>query len=328
MELLGPPRRSEAALAGLLAVPAELRVGTIFQRLDEADHQETLILLSLLPPLRDHERIVRLVPYLADADEAVRGAAAEALARAPAAEALPLLASELDREGVAPEVIRALGGLGEEACAALTPLLMDPVPGVRVAAARALSRCAGRAIEGQLRKAYATESDGEARQGLLLALGRSVGGRALDLLEEALASESVDDRLAAIEALGLTGDDEAVPYLEAALSGSPAEALAALHALGDLGRPGVGPILERHLTDESLDVRRTAARAALKVPDAVGARGVEAMTRDPDAWIRSCGARLLATRGEAGRERLAVMAETDPDPQVRRRARRGLDGGD
>lgn len=324
VDLVGPPRYSEAAIAGLLAVPADVRAELILERLDEAEDQEAATLLSLLPHLSRPSHIRPLVPLLSGPAAQVRAAAAAALARAPAAETLPLLAAELDRAGVAPEVVRAMGGLGSEACGALVPLMRDPAAAVRAAAASALGRCAGPDMAVDLVAALERERELEVRQALLHAIGRSGADDALDVLAARLDDDSSAARLAALEGLALTGRAEAVPLIERALGRSRHETLAALHALGDLGAPAAATI-EPFLDSEDLDVRRAAARAAARVPDNPAPARVRALAGDADPWVRICAARMLARRS-GGDDRLRALAETDPDRGVRDAARLGLRG--
>lgn len=325
--LIGPPRWSEAAGTGVLGAPPEPRAAVIFERLDDADPQDLVGLLSLLPPLTDRDRIRRLVPLLQHDSAAVRGAAAEALARAPAAEALPVLSAEIAREGVSPEVIRAIGHLGEAACASLLPLLEEPSVDVRAAAAGALLRCASPGNVEALRKALAREGDPEARAAMLRSLARAAGPDALDALDGALRSQRIELRLAAIEGLGFTGSEAAVPRLEQVMEGSQAERLAAIHSLGHLDHPAAAPVIGRWLSHDDPDVRRAAAREAVALAEAMDAEVVSDMATADDAWIRTCAARIMARTG-ADAARLEELAERDPDPAVRAAARRGLDGED
>lgn len=329
LDLAGPPRWSEAAIIGLLAVPSEARAKGILGRLEGADERELAILLALLPPLTERSRIRELVPLLDHGSEDVRSAAAGALARSPAPEAFPLLAEVMERETVAPEVIRAMGELGASACASLLPLLGDPSPAARCAAASALARCASAEIEHELRGALAGEDDPDVRDALLRPLALSAGSAALDILEDALHSDRLDTRLAAIDGLGATKAEAAVGLLGRCLEGtSPSERLAALGALGELDVPSAAPLLQPHLRAPDLDVRRAAARAALSLADSLDDAVVEALVEDGDGWIRSCGARILGRRGTGdGRRRLEGMADTDPDPAVRSVARRVLAEG-
>ncbi|HSM59746.1 MAG TPA: HEAT repeat domain-containing protein [Longimicrobiales bacterium] len=322
LELIGPPRRSEAAILGLLAAPGDRRHDAILDRLPGADRDETVALLSVLPPASRADRIRPLVPLLADPDEEVRAAAAEALARAPAETALPLLVAELDRRGVAAEVVRALGSLGPVACAALTPLLRDPSASVRSAAALALARCAGSDIVEPIRRAYGGEGDPGVRQALLHALGRAGGGSSVDLLEGVARSEDDSERIAAIEALGLTASPAAVPALEAALHRSTADTQAALRALANIGGESAAAAIAGCLDSGDLETRRAAARAVARTPAFHGAGVGDRLAGDDDAGVRLFAVRLLAAGG--GWPRVERLAESDPDPEVREEARRYL----
>ena len=327
LDLAGPPRRSEAALTGLLAAPPDARADAILERLMAAEPEDQAVLLSLLPPLVEERRIRPLVPLLGTDDPSVRAAAAEALARAPVERTMPLLAAEIDRGGVAPEVVRAMGGLGDRACASLVPLLRDGSPAVRAAAADALARCADPSVAADLKEALARETEASVRRALLLALGQVGRAEAVDTLAAAVDDPDPEVRVAAIEALGATADDRALSPLSRALRGSEWERIAALRALGGLGQAAITEVVEligEHLASPELDVRRAAARACLSVPRALSAANVEALARDDDAWTRTWAARILAARGDTGRPLLAELAESDAAPEVRAEARRLL----
>lgn len=326
IDLIGPPRWSEAAATGVLGATSEPRATVILDRLVEADAQDLVGLLSLLPPLTDRSGIDRLVPLLQHQDSSVRGAAAEALARAPAEEALPALTAEIARTDVTPEVIRAIGNLGDIACASLLPLLEDSAADVRAAAAGALLRCASPGNAEPLRAALEREDDPDARAALLRSLAGAAGSGALDVLDEGLRSDRVDTRLAAIDGLGFTGDEAAVPRLERAMTASRAERLAAIRSLGQLRQPACAPVLIRCLDHEDRDVRRAAAREAVALAGSIDPAAVSEMASADDAWIRTCAARIMARTGDENRERLRELADGDPDPAVRSTARRGLDG--
>lgn len=322
LDLACEPRRSEAAISGLLVTPPAPRIAAILERLPEADREDRVTLLSVLPPVTEPEAIHELLPLLAEQDETVRAAAAEALARAPADQALPLLASELDREGVAPEVIRALGGLGGAACQSLLPLLRDSSADVRVAAAEALARCADEAIVEDVLDALERERDPGVRLALLRALGAAGGERAVRRLSDALDAPSLRTRLAAIEGLGLTGSPEAVPALRRSLGASDPETRAAIRALGDLRDPAAASLLRRYLEADDPDLRRSAARAAIHLATALDAETVRRLAADSDPWVRVLATRIMARRGAGDAAILQDLADADPDPTVREEARR------
>lgn len=318
-------RSSDAAIGGVLAADPEVRADAILARLAGTEADACVLLLSLLPPLRDEDRIRRLTPLLEDGDPSVRAAAAESLARAPAGRGLPLLQEHLSRGGVAPEVLRAMGGLGSEACAALTPLLADADPGVRAAAADALARCAGPELADRLSRMLAAETEPTVRAALLRAYGHAAGAAAVERLSAALSDPDADVRLAAIEALGATGAPDALDALRSALRAAPPDGLAALRALGDLGQAGGADLLAPSLRSPDRDVRRVAAAAAVALAPHLPPGLAPAMAEDADEWVRLCGVRVLSARGEGG-DRLRELAAADPDAGVRTEARRALEG--
>jgi HEAT repeat protein len=324
LDLVGPPRHSEAAINGLLALPSEERVDPILDRLADAETHDAVTFLSLLPPLERPDRIERLVPYLTHPEAPIRAAAAEALARSPAERSLPVLTDRLAADRVAPEVIRAAGALGSAACVALLPLLGDRDPAVRAAAADALGRCADPSLAGEVERALGREEDDAARRALLRCLGRVAGGVAVPTLVPALGDPDAETRLAAIEALGATGSADAVPHLERALGTGGGETLAVIRALGELGDPAAAPVLEPWLRSADLDQRRTAVRAARSITRSMDPTVIRALAEDPDPWIRSVAARFLGEHGEAGRIALERLASMDPSPDVRTEARRQL----
>jgi HEAT repeat protein len=324
LEMAGPPRRSEAAINGLLALSSGEHAERVLRRLAEAEAHDAVTLLSLLPPLERPDRINRLVPFLAHDDPAVRAAAAEALARSPAERSLPLLADQLTGAHVAPEIVRATGALGSTVCVALLPLLADPDAAVRTAAADALGRCADASLAEEVQAALSREEDPGARCALLRCLGRLGGAAAVATVAPALGDPDPETRLAAIEALGATGSAEAIPHLQQALDGDAGETLAVIRALGELGQPESAPLIERWLRSSDLDQRRTAVRAARAVAPFVDVATIRTLAEDADRWIRLSSARLLGEHGEPGRAALERLASEDTDPDVRTEARRQL----
>jgi HEAT repeat protein len=324
VRLAGPHRRSDAAINGLLAVPAERRADPILDRIGETEAEDTVPLLSILPPLDGPDRIQRLVPLLSHPDPRVRAAAAEALARAPAERSLPLLADALIRDPVAPEVVRAAGALGPAACVVLLPLLADPHPDVRAAAADGLGRCASPSLAGDIQAALAREEDAGARRSLLRSLGRVAGGSAVPTLAPSLDDPDAETRLAAIEGLGATGSPDAVAHLRDALDRTPAETLAAIRALGELEHPSAAAVIEPRLRSDDLEQRRTAVRAIRSRAGSLDRSTLEGLADDPDGWIRVWAARLLGDTGAGGRAVLERLIAEDRDPDVRTEARRAL----
>jgi HEAT repeat protein len=327
LDLAGPPRRSEAAIAGLLAVPPDARAEGILRRIGAGEPQDQVMLLSLLPPLDSPDHIPPLLPLLTHPVAQVRAAAAEALSRSAAPGSLHIIEEELGRPTVSPEVVRAAGALGRVACGALLPLLEDADPEVRGAAADALARCADPSIEAGLASALRHEDHPAALRSILRALAAVGGDAAVPVLTDAMRDDDPETRMVAIESLGSTRSAAAIVPLELALQGSRAEVLAAIRAIGDVGGPAALALLRPFLHSRELDERRTAVAAAGRA-DAAGLdlHTLAALASDPDSWIRRRAAPLLATRGDDGLDTLHRMAAEDPDPDVRREARRAADG--
>lgn len=326
LDRVAPHRSSEAAVAGVLAAPAGPRADAILDRLGAVDAETRGALLGLLPPLTSAPRIRRLVPFLDDPDSGVRAAAAESLGRAPSDRALPLLQAQLDRMGAVPEVLRAMGGLGSDACLALAPLLDDPDPEVRCATADALSRCGGPEMAERLAEALAREDDPGVLSSLLRAYGHVAGAGSVDRLGAALSHGAAEVRLAAIEGLAASGAAEALGPLRGPLARGAPETLAALRAVGDLGDPAGSALLEPFLASGDRDIRRTAAAAAVRLAASVPLDTAIRLSRDEDEWVRICGARALARRGPGGGGRLMEMRADDPSAAVRAEASRLLQG--
>jgi HEAT repeat protein len=318
-----PPRRSEAALNGLLITPPGERTGPLLARLGGVDGDDLVLLLSLLPPLTGREHIDGLVPLLSHPEARVRGAAAEALGRSPGGG--DRLARELGGGAVRPEVVRAAGALGRTACAALTPLLHDADAAIRAAAAQALGRCADPGVAHDIAEVAAGEQDPGVCRALYRALGRIGGEAAVEVLIEALDDADRETRLTVIEALGSTGSRHAIPYLGRMLTGSAAETLAAIGALGDVRDPEAVALIEPFLRSPDMERRRAAAGAVLPMARALAPDVLTALSSDEDSWIRTVGARMLGQHGPTTREALERIAGHDPDPAVRAEARRALD---
>jgi HEAT repeat protein len=325
MALAVPPRRSEAALAGILAAPPTVRAEAILHRVEELEVEDQVSLLSLLPPLEVDDLAARMVPLLGHGSSRIRSAAAEALARSPAPRSMAHLVRALEQRPVPPEVVRAMGGLGAAACFALLPLLADPSPGVRAAAADALARCAASGVDTELRAALARETDAQARRSLLLALARVAGADAVPDLLQALEDPDPETRTVVIEGLGMTGDASVVEPLAALLDGPAYQRLAAIDALGCLDLGEAAAVLERVLQSPDTEVRRAAARALLPLAPRLSPGTVARLASDPDARVRSWAVRMVRLNEPGERDRIEEIAARDPDAAVRAEALRVLE---
>ncbi len=246
---------------------------------------------SLEPCLRDPDREVRLAAIQAYSQ--LRG---DERARA---EVLAAAATDPD-SAIRREAAAALGRLGAAGTPALERLAADADPGVRVAAARELIP--------------------------------SHYPRGLALLERCLTDETIpaEDRGGLLVYAGLYGQDAKALLTRLSADRSPAlraEALRALARLNEASREGPGFFLQ-HLSDESPEVRRTAAQGLLRWAGTRGnAGGAAGGWPRQDDLVRLLGSpfqdvRLLAVRlsgalPEAARLEVLTEACLDDDPGVR-----------
>lgn len=219
---------------------------------------------------------------------------------------------------------------GPERFAALAPLLADPEPTVRAAAAEALGHCedvgaqAAKALVGALRDDEAAVR-AAAHDSLL-----RLGSHARESLVEALGSPIADVRIHAVEVLSrLSGDASRVARSLRGLMKDPdARVREAIEQGLERLEPGESG-RSRLLTSLTgrVDAARTAAAQALK---ALGFRATpEALLKslqDPKASARRKAARALGRLGDpAHAEVLEKLAASDPDADVREAARQAAE---
>ena len=254
------------------------------------------------PAASDIDPVEAIAPFLAGPDDVIRCAAA-----------------------------RALGALGGEGVAApLVDVLMDPDPDLRVDAMTALARCARPEDTPAICRSLEGDPVGEVKVAAIRALARLKDGSSISLLRALARSrcepevawededtgwdEWLDVQVAAIEALGAIGADEAVDDLLEARADDEGQDLD--HAVfGALARmPGRGtPALRGFL-------RHTDARVRERALDALAAAGREALTPLRETLV--CDAsprvrRLAIDCFDDGDETLASLAQKDPDASVR-----------
>lgn len=318
-----------------------------------------------LPFLEDSRACERLSGALSDASPKVRAAAAQALGRVTPFDARSawLLTATADQD---PWVrYYAARSLADTADPATLPRLVelgasDPAIHVRIAALEALGAIGGpEAIDVLL----ATAADGhvELAGAALRALGRAVDPRAEHALRNALRSDDVALRLAAVTGLRTGGSAEAIQSLAwaAAADADDAVARGAVDALGELARrpnslgaaaadalltiaaeprlrdaavaalaalPDVRiPSVAGGLEHARPDVRRAAVGVLgrMKHPDASAA--IQRALDDEDGTVREAAITALERLGTRGIARkLDAMAQSDPSRAVRRAASAAL----
>lgn len=104
------------------------------------------------------------------------------------------------------------------------------------------------------------------------------------------------------EALGLVGAFDAVPALEAALTGAPEEMqISCIRALGELGSPTSVPALTLAMLHDSPDVRRAAAQALGMVGGRAAVTPLSIGLEDENVEVARAAAQGLHRCGPAGR---------------------------
>lgn len=327
---LEDPERRVAAEAGLRLLPPEIALGALLPRLP--DTGVPCALLLLLPPLPDGDAAERVIPFLASSDEEVRGAAADALARASEeADVRSRLLRATEDPAFRVGAVLTLGRLPSGACTELVEFMDDPDPRVRAAAAEGVARCPAPEVEPRIGAALERETDLEVRRALITALG-AVGGEAAAGRLSLVAADGRADpamRFAAVKALGRSGAPAALePLLDLLATGDTPLRVAALEALGELGDARGGEALARSMDEPEREVRRAAAGALERVPLPAASDRLREALADPDWQVRLAAARVLGRLGSpAGSEALRRARETDPDPMVREAAARALGEG-
>ena len=265
----------------------------------------------------------RVLPLLGDPDPNVRESAVKIAGYFGYAECADLL---LERCGDPEERVRraAVEHLpyleDERATPALLDALRHETPKVRAAAASAAALAEGPEVSRALREALADEDSW-----VRYFAARSLGRRKEADAGAALAGLARDDRashvrIAAVEALGHIGGDDAVRAVAPLVaSDEPDLARSAVTALGRVAHPEAEPPLFEALRSADAGVRAAAA-------EALGGRGgaeaverlriVAATDAEPEVWAAALGALQRAGTPEA----VAALVALTSDPARRERA--------
>jgi HEAT repeat protein len=311
-------------------------------------------------PFFDDPRAIEILGAAIDIETPrVRAAAAQALGTTPATEALPLLLRTLHdpdswvryfscrsvgrhrlafalprletlaTTDLAPHVrvaaIEAIGAIGgEQAVRILSPIAADHGD-VGSSAVRALGQTMQPGIVAPLRLALRAP-DARRRALAAEALAASGSGEAIDLLREAAARDTdVQVVHASVTALAaLAGNTDPVGRRAVkALVDSIAEPLRGQDAVDALSQipPSAIPWLTEALQSDSAEIRRGVVNALGRLCHPVASAYIQTALDDGDAVVRRCAVASLSRLGTPDiSRRLAIMARTDPSPDVRQAA--------
>jgi HEAT repeat protein/ATP/ADP translocase len=309
LEDLDPRVRASVAAALLRSRHASEAERTVRAMADASEPEWRGAAVAVLPETQGGVELT--ISLLADPEPLVRRAAIEALASRPSAEAAEALVRVLgDTDpGLRAKAVEALVRMGDAAFPPSRDALSRP--DLEAGAMRVLARLDG--VDPSILKAYVHREVSEAVRyaGVL----RAVIGRddpATELLEHSLRDRVLAHTVNALSVEGRFSDPVAIGLaIEDLGSRDAARRANALEALDAVGEPEVVRPLLR-------------AWEAIATPSGDVASALAVILRDPDPWLRACGAYAASGHPEL-RPAVEGLARSDGDTLVRRAAEESLE---
>ncbi|MCX7806263.1 MAG: HEAT repeat domain-containing protein, partial [Planctomycetota bacterium] len=264
----------------------------------------------------------RVLEFIGDAPDRLRGSAVFVLGRIGGEEALRLIEKALaGRNGyVRQDAVAALGRIGgEKALTLLEKALGDGDLSVRRDAVSALGRIGGGRALALIERATA-DKDSEVRMAAILALDGSEEDIAVALAEDAVRSNDEEMRHSAVRVLGSMKSAMAPAVIEKLLFDARENARLRYEAALALGRTGSGnapELLEKAMADGNCTVRCGAVLALGNVGGDKALALLERALADGDADVRGCAALALGNVGGDKALSLLEKALADGDVAVR-----------
>lgn len=194
----------------------------------------------------------------------------------------------------------------------------DPVPEVRIRAAKALGIIGGKAAMKPL-----IEALDERNRWSSIRIADILADMGVEVVTELTTNFPLlqpAGKLAALDILGRVRSLHVAPWLrERVADPDPDVRARACHALGAIGDPDAGPVLRAALRDAEWPVRAMAAKALGKTRQLEAVPDLCEAMRDREWWVRSNSARALQAMGAPGRDALVWMLE-DRDNFARHQA--------
>jgi HEAT repeat protein len=323
----------EPARRALVRNPTPAAVEALRGALPKADKPFRIALIDALGARADRGSLKLLIAQAQDADEDVRGHAAQALARIADPSAAPVLAaamkrgSERCRRSATDSCLALADSLAaksdEKAALGIYRALLGPKSHVKCAALVGIGKTGSARDVGTLVAALggSDQERGAATEALALLPGKDTTAAV------AAKAKAAEPKLKTIllHVLGKRGDPSVLPLLVgAAKDNDEAVRIAALQAMGDLKATGAAPTLVAALKAAKGAERDKAEWALSRIPGEQTTQAIAAAIKSADKDGRSVLLRSLGYRKDPNTLPALIASTKDPEEAVRAAAFRAM----